>query len=587
MSLARKYRPKKFSELAAQDAIVQALQGSLKVAHPPQAFLFSGIRGTGKTTLARLFAATLNCENPQGCEDCPSCTHCEATREGIHEDVIEIDGASHNSVEDVRSLRETVLYLPKRAQKKIFIIDEVHMLSKSAFNALLKTLEEPPKHVVFIFATTELTKLPETIIGRCQTFHLRRIPHNLIVKRMQDILAIENVSYDIEALNLIAQKGEGSLRDALSLLDQALALGAGSITLDATRSLMAYVPFVEFVDLWNNLMHGSPESIFASLEELHEKGHETKMLANHLALTCRNGWLLKSLPADSMSLQKLSLTAHELSLLEKSSEDVSFESLSSLFKALITCLEQLVSSSLDRYILENTLLEWHYCQASTQQSPQQHISSQPLNIPEEGVKGSFQSPDISEAVKKSPQPLNNPQPASHQTPLESLAQSQQKVSQVKSPAVTSPVGPSSDVPRSATLKASTSRIPKTWQELLSDWQKLQPLQTADLSYGQVTSYGENLIELSVDPQTSWGKALLNRGHLLTKNLQEIYHFRGIFRTIPLSSGASSVSQSPSSSSSQPSSVAGNIQGASLGEYISETFEDAKLVSYSKKPSPKR
>jgi DNA polymerase-3 subunit gamma/tau len=226
--LARKYRPQNFAELIGQDAMVQTLGNAIKRGRLAHAFLMTGVRGVGKTSTARLIAKALNCIGPDGqggptIDPCGQCEPCRAIAEGRHIDVIEMDAASHTGVDDVREIIEAVRYAAVSARYKIYIIDEVHMLSKNAFNALLKTLEEPPAHVKFLFATTEVNKVPITVLSRCQRFDLKRIPAEALVKHFAEICRSENVAAEPEALGLIAQAAEGSVRDGLSILDQAIA----------------------------------------------------------------------------------------------------------------------------------------------------------------------------------------------------------------------------------------------------------------------------------------------------------------------------------------------------------------------------
>ncbi len=234
----RKYRPQKFSEVIGQKHIVTTLEHALESARVGHAYLFTGPRGTGKTTLARLFAKAINCSNRKGAEACGKCQHCLLVEEGRSFDIIEIDAASHTGVDNIRELRETVALPPSLGSHKVYIIDEVHMLSIGAFNALLKTLEEPPAHVVFILATTALHKVPETILSRCQRFDLSRFPVSGIVQKLTHIAKAEKIKISDEALQMIALSAEGGMRDAESLFMQIVSLGVGPITEDTVAEAL-------------------------------------------------------------------------------------------------------------------------------------------------------------------------------------------------------------------------------------------------------------------------------------------------------------------------------------------------------------
>lgn len=240
--MARQWRPEVFGRVVAQDHIVKTLQNAVLSDRVAQAYLFSGPRGTGKTTTARLLAKALNCEAGPTPDPCGACDACKAIADGKSFDVLEVDGASNRGIDEIRQLREEVGYAASGGKRKVYIIDEVHMLTPEAFNALLKTLEEPPPHVVFVFATTASNKVPETILSRCQRYNFRRIPSEQIVAQLRTILEAEGLEAQEEALFLIARKADGAMRDALSLLDQIVAFSEGTITEEAVRNLLGIIP---------------------------------------------------------------------------------------------------------------------------------------------------------------------------------------------------------------------------------------------------------------------------------------------------------------------------------------------------------
>ncbi len=268
--LARKYRPETFVDLVGQEPMVRTLKNAFEADRIAQAFVMTGIRGTGKTTTARIIAKGMNCIGPDGTgkpttEPCGECEHCQAIMEGRHVDVMEMDAASRTGVNDIREIIESVHYRAASARYKIYIIDEVHMLSTSAFNALLKTLEEPPEHVKFIFATTEIRKVPVTVLSRCQRFDLRRIEPEVMIGLLKKIATAEKAEIAEDALALITRAAEGSARDATSLLDQAIAHGAGETTADQVRAMLGLADRGRVLDLFDMIMRGDAA---AALDEL-------------------------------------------------------------------------------------------------------------------------------------------------------------------------------------------------------------------------------------------------------------------------------------------------------------------------------
>jgi len=287
--LARKYRPASFDDLIGQDAMVRTISNAFDSGRIPQAWILTGVRGVGKTTTARILARALNYELPDGSAKEPTIrmpvmgVHCQAIIESRHPDVLEMDAASHNSVEDVRQINDAIRYAPMSARYKVYILDEVHMLSGAAFNALLKTLEEPPPHAKFIFATTEIRKVPVTVLSRCQRFDLRRVDAAVLVKHLESIAAKEKIEIEQAALALIARAAEGSVRDSLSLLDQAIAHAAGPVRADDVRQMLGLADRVRIVDLFEALMKGDVPAALKELREQYDIGADPAVVLSDLA----------------------------------------------------------------------------------------------------------------------------------------------------------------------------------------------------------------------------------------------------------------------------------------------------------------
>ena len=286
--LARKYRPETFADLVGQDAMVRTLKNAFEADRIAQAFIMTGIRGTGKTTTARIIAKGMNCIGPDGkggptTEPCGQCEHCVAIMEGRHVDVLEMDAASRTGVNDIREIIESVHYRAASARYKIYIIDEVHMLSTSAFNALLKTLEEPPEHVKFIFATTEIRKVPVTVLSRCQRFDLRRIEPEVMISLLRKIADAEGAQISDDALALITRAAEGSARDATSLLDQAISHGAGETGADQVRAMLGLADRGRVLDLFDMILKGDAAGALTELSAQYADGADPMAVLRDLA----------------------------------------------------------------------------------------------------------------------------------------------------------------------------------------------------------------------------------------------------------------------------------------------------------------
>ena len=288
--LARKYRPAAFADLIGQEALVRILTNAIRAGRIAHAFMLTGVRGVGKTTTARILARALNCLGPDGRRDGPAeepcgvCEACTAIAADRHVDVIEMDAASHTGVDDVREIIEAARYRPVSARFKVYIVDEVHMLSRQAFNALLKTLEEPPGHVKFVFATTEIRKVPVTVLSRCQRFDLRRVPVEMLEAHFEAVTAREGAAIEPEALARIARAADGSVRDGLSMLDQAIAeADGGKISADAVNEMLGLADRLDIYDLFEALMRGRPAAALARFDEMYRAGADPGLVLQDMA----------------------------------------------------------------------------------------------------------------------------------------------------------------------------------------------------------------------------------------------------------------------------------------------------------------
>lgn len=352
--LARKWRPQTFRDLIGQEHVSQTLQNAIDSGRIAHAFLFTGARGVGKTSSARILAKALNCEQGTSTEPCNGCSACTEITAGTSVDVFEIDGASNTSVDDIRELRENVKYLPSRCRYKIFIIDEVHMLSTNAFNALLKTLEEPPPHVKFIFATTEPHKLPITILSRCQRFDFKRIPLPKIVDRLRFIVDQEKVGISDGALAMIARKGDGSMRDSLSTLDQVLAFCGEQVGDEDVVALLGVVDRRLLQDAARSIFARDCRGVLDIVRQVDGFGYSMRHFGQELIDQFRTLVILKAV-GDAAELAELS--AGELAELQELVGCVTLEDLQRHLTLLLRADVEMAQSSFPRLVLEMALLK--------------------------------------------------------------------------------------------------------------------------------------------------------------------------------------------------------------------------------------
>lgn len=398
--IARKYRPQRFEEVVGQEAIVTTLKNAIKSKRLAHAYLFCGSRGTGKTTLARLLAKALNCSHlNQNDEPCSNCTSCKEIAAGNSLDVLEIDGASNRGIDDIRRINETVGYATATGGHKVYIIDEVHMLTKEAFNALLKTLEEPPAKVLFLFATTEPHKVPPTILSRCQRFNLSRIPQSSIVNKLQEICRDMKVDIDEEALRLIAHRSEGGLRDAESLLDQILSFHSGRVTANSASAILGVMPRDTFFSLDRAGKEGNLAMAFEISHQIFTQGKDIIHFVEGLTEHFRTLLLVK---IAGKGAPFLNLSESEREKYEEASKLYSQEQCMTLLDFLIEAQDKIRFHSSSRLVLEAILLR---ILRSHQRVPVEFLVKKLLELEQAaGVKSVPKAPAVVESISVDPTP---------------------------------------------------------------------------------------------------------------------------------------------------------------------------------------
>ncbi len=411
--LARKWRPQSFSAVIGQEHITETLMKAVEKNRVAHAYLFAGPRGCGKTTTARLLAKIINCERPRGAEPCNECSSCVAVSEGRHLDVIEIDGASNRGIDEIRDLREKLSYAPSQSRSKIYIIDEVHMLTPQAFNALLKTLEEPPAHVYLVFATTEPHKVPATILSRCQRFNFKRLELGEITAQLERICAAEKIAHEPEALTLIARRAEGSMRDAESLLDQCIAASDRSVSLELVRRVLGLVNAQLVIELLKRIAGRDRKGALAIVDRAVDSGVDLEEfflayvegLRNLLVLSVQGGGTAESLDLSAGEIEELGSVAKVLGT----------ENLLYLFRSAVRGYRDLKSSGQPRYQLEAVFAE----AASWESAVEISDLIRRLDGADGGGRGEGPAPRVSPPGAKSaasldsaPPPRSAPKPAS-------------------------------------------------------------------------------------------------------------------------------------------------------------------------------
>ncbi|MBL7114715.1 MAG: DNA polymerase III subunit gamma/tau [Kiritimatiellae bacterium] len=443
--LARKWRPQQFDDVVGQAHVTETLKNALKSSRLAHAYLFVGPRGIGKTSIARIFAKALNCETGQTTNPCDDCPSCKEVMAGNSLDVMEIDGASNNGVDQVRELRETVKFVPTRGRFKIYIIDEVHMLSTAAFNALLKTLEEPPPHVKFIFATTEPDKILATIISRCQRFDLRRIPSGLIVERLKEVAKSEKVKIEDDALLAIARGAEGGLRDAESALDQIISFKGKKIAEEDVLSVFGLVSRTLLEELAEHVLTGNIQSVVQTIGRLDEAGKDLQRLVVELLGHFRN--LLVCLNVTELT-ETQDLSAGQIKTLQAQATLTNTDRVLRVTQILSDTLEKMRFALSRRTLLETALIRC--ARAAVVVSLEEVLEK--LNTMRQGGQGGAAGATSAQPVRQAP-PVERPQPSLN---LDKKKVAEDQTAYTAEPTPSTPaVNPASDL----------ARLQTRWEEI--------------------------------------------------------------------------------------------------------------------------
>jgi DNA polymerase-3 subunit gamma/tau len=524
---ARKYRPSAFDEVIGQPHVVQMLQNALTTKRLAHAFLFSGTRGVGKTTVARILAKALNCEQGPTSHPCDQCPSCADIASGTSVDVVEIDGASNTSVDDVREIRDNVKFAPFRGGYRVYIIDEVHMLSNSAFNALLKTLEEPPPHVVFIFATTELHKIPATILSRCQHYNFKRIQRAEVIRRLRHVADQEQLVIEDRSLGLLGRAADGSMRDALSLLDQAAAFGGKTVTHADLEALLGAVP-QELVRAAVRAMQAQDAGETVRLvSRLLSEGHDLKVFCGDLVEYVRNLLVASVVTGDQELAGLIEASEDDIRQMGEDAKGFAGERLQEIFRLLTQTQDALRTTAHTRFTFEVALIRAARLGtvAADSQPPARPLSAQaaPVARPTPPSSGTPPAPVkavAAAAISSDIRPTTRPAPEKASTPLPPARSASaapppptQAVGTAGKPAPAQPAERPSPVREAAVATAPPLQL--DWDHILERVEHLHPSIAPFLAAGRLVSTQGEQVTIGYPRSASVALTRVQRAETLT------------------------------------------------------------------------
>ncbi|HWP47116.1 MAG TPA: DNA polymerase III subunit gamma/tau [Candidatus Limnocylindrales bacterium] len=533
--IARKWRPQQFDEVIGQSHVTQTLKNAISGGRIAHAFLFSGTRGVGKTTTARILAKALNCQKeekptPVPCDNCEACLE---IKQGISVDVLEIDGASNRGIDEIRELRESVKYAPAKFRYKVYIIDEVHMLTREAFNALLKTLEEPPKHVVFILATTDVHKIPVTILSRCQRFDFRRVSLKELTASLKHIAESESVQIDDQSLVYIAKAAEGSMRDAQSLLDQIISYSGTQVHQEDVRALLGVIGQETLRLFAEVILSKKTREIFQLVEDLTLRGYDLGQFCKELIEYFRNLIVVKLIPDPHTFIEDISL---DLQKLQEQAQKVSLQELQQIFKFLLETESELKRTSYPRFVLEMALIRAGQLASlqpveslleKIQQLEEKLASEGSLDL--EPPKGSENSLDLFREWSSRSRPS---QPPVLEKPLLSekmKVPKQEEPVEPPPPMETGVVEKSEEIlvggeDRSASPgdEKDSEPVGDVWERILARTEKIKPSLNSTLRKGQVIEVSPEAIVIGFSKNSSFAKEKVEEPDSL-KIIRDILH----------------------------------------------------------------